>query len=398
MDYIVRKLEQVITSVLENNKSILLLGPRQVGKTTLMGRLPTHHYISFINPQHRQEYEKNPSLLTAQIEALAEKTSKKLLVVIDEVQKVPSIMDVVQDLIDRHIAQFILSGSSARKLRKQSQINFLPGRVIVLRLDPLIFSEIPKNYYLEDLLLYGSLPEIATTIDSAQKLQLLDAYTVTYLEEEVRAEAIVRNIAPFARFLELAASESGQLVNFTKLSQEIGVAHTTIASYYQVLEDCLIAERVEPLIKTKTRRKLTKSAKYLFFDLGVRNAAMGLTHIAMRDSTSWGKLFEHNIGLELIRSLHLLNLRAKLYFWRDANNGPEVDWVIQYGEKYIPIEVKWTDSPSLKDTKYLQVFMQEYQVDKAYVVCRVRQPAKLAENIYAIPWQELEDYIIKELK
>lgn len=388
MDYINRLLLPLIRATLARHKSILLLGARQTGKTTLINQLAPDLSVSFIQPAVRLAYEQNPSQLAGEVTALAESVSHKLLVCIDEVQKVPEILDVVQDLIDHQVADFILTGSSARKLRSGNKVNLLPGRVVLFHLDPFTYTELetmqPK---LEDLLLYGSLPGIALLNKPQYKEQDLSSYVTTYLEEEIRSEALVRNVGQFARFLNLAAAESGNIVNFSKLSLEIGVAHTTISSYYRILEDCLVAERIDPLLKTKMRRKLIKSSKYVFFDLGVRRLA---ADEGVKLPPSYiGSLFEQWVGLELIRYARLSEQRAKVYFWRDAA-GPEVDWVLVKEDEYIPIEVKWTDRPSAADIKYLQLFSQEYSETKvAYVVCRVARKIKLADNIYAIPWQDL---------
>ena len=145
---------------------------------------------------------------------------------------------MAQDLIDRGRANFILTGSSARKLRRGARINLLPGRVAALRIDPFSLLELPAKD-LHERLLYGSLPGILSVGNNVDRETDLESYVTTYLEEEVRAEAVVRNLGDFARFLELAASESGGIINLRKLSQEIGVAHTTIGAYYQILEDCL---------------------------------------------------------------------------------------------------------------------------------------------------------------
>ena len=386
--YIRRLIEPKLYAALQRGKSILLLGARQTGKTTLISKISVQLAISFINPAVRQRYEQNPALLISEVEALAENTKHRPIVVLDEIQKVPEILDSVQDLIDRHIAQFVLTGSSARKLRKGTRVNLLPGRVVVLKLDPLTFKEITaNNVNIDVLLIYGTLPGIFTNAELKDREIDLLSYVSTYLEDEIRSEAVVRNVAAFGRFLTLAAEESGELVNFSKLSQEIGVAHTTIASYYQILEDCLIAERVDPFIKTKFRRKLIKTSKYLFFDLGVKQACSeDNINIAPREL---GKLFEQWVGLELIRYARLSEVKTKIYFWRDAD-GPEVDWVIVKNNVLIPIEVKWTDKPKINDAKHLSVFLHEYaNSDKAYIICQVPRMLKLADNIYALPWQKI---------
>lgn len=187
------------------------------------------------------------------------------------------------------------------------------------------------------------------------------------MEDEIREEAAVRNIGAFVRFLELAASESGNIVNFNKLSQEIGVAHATIAGYYQILEDCLVAEKIEPLTYTKTRRKLTKSAKYLFFDLGIRRLAA--EEGVQLPQKILGQLFEQFIILEFIRRARMLVNKFKVFFWRD-HSGPEVDLVLEKDNEYIPIEIKWTTSPLFADCRHLKIFQQEYPSKKGFETVR----------------------------
>lgn len=392
--HINRLLTPLIQKRLDRGKSILFLGMRQIGKTTLLQHIKSDLYLSFIQPQIRLRYEKDPSQLTNEIEAIAEITKSTPLIILDEVQKVPIIMDIAQDVIDRRIAKLILTGSSARKLKRGENINLLPGRVIPLYLDPFTYEEISTHQPdINDLLLYGSLPEIFLTKDNSEKNELLDAYVSIYLEEEVRAEAIVRNLANFARFLELAASESGFTVNYQKLSQEIGVAHTTIAAYYQILEDCLITYRIEPFTKSKTRKKLAKTHKYVFVDLGIRRIAAGEGEHLPR--AYMGHLFEQFVGLELIRNSHLLTKRTKIRYWRDPD-GPEIDWLIDHPEILIPIEVKWTDRPTMNDAKHLMTFLQEYpNAKRAYIVCRIPRNQKLSEHIYAIPWQNIKELFLE---
>lgn len=394
MNYIERAIEPIIHQTLERGRSILLLGPRQTGKTTLLQKIPSQYTLSFIQPSVRQKYERNLALLTQEIEALTVPiSSHPPLVLIDEVQKIPEVMDAAQDLIDRKKAQFLLTGSSARKLRR-SQTNLLPGRVIALHLDPLMALEYSKPS-LEDRLLYGSLPLMYQSTDTASREADLESYVTTYLEEEVRAEALVRNLGTFGRFLELAAAEAGAVVNFRKLSQKVGVAHTTLMDYYQILEDCLLVERIEPYTESKTRKKLTRSQKYLFFDLGVRRVAAkeGLHP----PQASWGLFFEQWVGLELIRMLRLKQPKASLHFWRDPA-GPEVDWIVRRENRLIPIEVKWTEAPTSDDIKHLGIFLREYpNARQAYVVCRTPRPLIMAKNIVALPWQNLPTILTETL-
>jgi predicted AAA+ superfamily ATPase len=339
----------------------------------------------------RQRYERTPQLLGAEVEALAEGTrGRKPLVVLDEVQRVPELVDSVQDLIDRRLACFVLTGSSARKLRRGPGVNLLPGRLVPLRLDPLSLAErLPKT--LEEALLYGSLPGLALSADQASREEDLRAYTTLYLEEEVRSEALVKNLGAFSRFLQLAALEAGNISHFRGIAQELGVSHTTVAGYYEILEDCLIAERIEPLSESRTRKKLTRSPRYLFFDLGVRRAAADEGR--RLPPRVLGALFEQFVGLELLRATRGVSAPHRLRFWRDPD-GPEVDWIVVGDDRLVPVEVKWSDAPAERDARHLQTFLSEYpKAREAFVVCRTPRRFKLAPRITAIPWQEIHSLV-----
>jgi uncharacterized protein len=389
MTYIHRLIEENIRETLARGKSILLLGPRQTGKTTVFTQQirPDISY-SFAKASMRQRYEQNPALLESELEEQIRSYAKPPIIFIDEVQKIPRVMDIAQYLIDTKAAQFILTGSSARKLKTGKDLNLLPGRVVALTMTPLLYDEMPDpKPKLEDILLYGSLPGIRTEINEAVRETDLYSYVTTYLEEEIRAEAAVRNVGHFSRFLEVAAGESGKQLNFTRLSQDVGISDTTIANYYQILEDCLITTRIDPITLSQTKRRLIKSPKYLFFDLGVRracaNEGVQLPQKLMAD------LFEHYVGNELVAHGQLMSRQIKVKYWRDTA-GPEIDFVLDAQHHYIPIEVKWSTNPSTSDTKHLKKFMQEYaDVKLAYIICRTPRRYKIADKIIALPWQEI---------
>jgi predicted AAA+ superfamily ATPase len=282
---------------------------------------------------------------------------------------------------------FLLTGSSARKLKYHAgEINFLPGRVRLFRLDPFSLSEW-NDVKIEDLLMYGSLPEVLLTEHMYDREEFLRSYVETYLEEEVRKESLVRRLDSFVRFLELAAIDSGKISSFNHISKQLGVAHTTIASHYQILEDCLIVDRIAPYTKSLTRKKLMRSPKLLFFDLGVRRIAAG----EGIDPTPerYGELFEHWVGLELVRSSRM-NAKDQVMYWRDPD-GPEVDWIYKRDSELTPIKVKWTDKPTPAHAKHLELFISEYPklAKKGFLVCRVKTRKKLTEHVDAIPWNEL---------
>jgi len=309
------------------------------------------------------------------------------LIFIDEVQKIPAVMDMAQHLIDSQKAQFILSGSSARKLKTGTNLNLLPGRVVSLHMTPLLYQEFSSfNLSLEHILLYGTLPGIMNDADAQSQEIDLYSYVSTYLEDEIRAEALVRNIGSFSRFLEIAAGEAGKQLNFTRLSQDLGVADTTIANYYQILEDCMLTLRIDPISESYTKRRLVKSPKYLFFDLGVRrvcaNEGTGLPKKIMAD------LFEHYVGNELVYQSQLRSPQIKVRYWRDTA-GPEIDYVLDIAHCYTPIEVKWNDKPDMNDARHLRKFMDEYQTDLAYIVCQSPNRYHLTQNIIVLPWQEI---------
>lgn len=397
MHYIKRLLQNKIKKIIAQDKSVLLLGPRQSGKTTLLEHeINADLSYSFLIPETRRQFELSPDSLIKIIQGFVQsrsQRSEKPLVLIDEIQKIPALMDVIQYIIDKKLANFILTGSSARKLKYHSQgTNLLPGRVIVVRLDPLCLSEIPSPFpLLESLLSHGSLPEIILRNDPQFSSELLTSYVNVYLEEEIRLEANIRNLPNFSRFLTYAAIESGNTININNLSQEIGVSRYTIEEYFQILEDCLIVEKINPVSHQTTRRRLAKLPKYLFFDLGVRRIAAGEGE--KFPQKYWGNLFEQFIGIELLKLIHIYLPNAKLLYWKD-HAGPEIDYVLAYHHQYLPIEIKWTNKPGNMDANHMIRFMHEYDcVQPGLIVCRVNQVMEIQKNILAIPWKDLPKFI-----
>lgn len=384
MPLVSRSIELRLNKALKRGKSILLLGPRQTGKTTLVKSIKADLYINLARPATRQAYERDPARLTREVEAIR---SSSPLVVIDEIQKVTPLLDAIQDLIDSQVAHFILTGSSARKLRRD-EANLLPGRVVILRMDPLLYSEMADlSPSLKDLLIYGSLPQIILEKSEEHREEDLFSYVTTYLEEEVRSEALVRNVSAFSNFLQLAALESGKISNFQNLSKDVGVSHQTIVEYYQILVDCLVAERVEAFSQSRTRKRLIKSPKFLIYDLGVRRLAAG----EGKDFPEkyLGDLFEQWAGLELLRHMRKYPMKSSLLFWR-TQSGAEIDWIVDRENQYTPIEVKWTESPRVHDARHIHSFIEEHPNSTGgYIICRAPRVQKLSENVTALPWQEL---------
>lgn len=390
---------------LKRGDSVLLLGPRQTGKTTLsnklLDRLPrkTEYYLQ--DPTMRLELEADPGKIIRQVEAI----SGHVTVFVDEAQKIPELFDAAQYLIDKKKANFILTGSSARKLRRKG-VNLLPGRINRFYLDPLSWAELgfikeniirplrmeninkKANYSIEETMVYGSLPGIVIAKES-ERANRLRSYSEIYLEEEIRAEALSRKIGSFSKFLELAAAESGTSPNFTKLSNESGVSSPAIKEFYQILEDTLVVERIEPFLRN-ARKRILSSPRYYFFDLGVRNALARLPLSKNLVNAQKGILFEHAVILELTRRIRSLGKNYKIYYWR-TSGGAEVDCVLDLGKEIIPIEIKYSKNVSSSDLKGLEIFLKDYRklVRQAYVVTLDGRKEKIANKIIRIPWDEL---------
>jgi predicted AAA+ superfamily ATPase len=279
-------------------------------------------------------------------------------VVIDEVQKIPELLDEVHRLIEKLRLRFLLSGSSARKLKK-SGANLLAGRAWRTELLPLTFKELGPHFNLGKMLRFGALPRVW---DSREPSEELNAYIDLYLKEEILQEGIVRRLAPFSGFLRLAALSSGQILNYQALSQEIGVSAPTIREYYSILKDTLLAFEVEPYRKTKKRRPVSTSKIYLF-DPGITNA-LGEIEAVDRASNLYGERFEQWIAMELRAFISYTRLKKPLCFWRSLQ-GHEVDFVI--GNE-VAIEVKSTQKVSVKDLRGLQSLKEEGLIKGFFLV------------------------------
>jgi len=399
-------MDQSIQQVVRKGQSCLILGPRQTGKTTLvkkcMADVKNLMEYPLQIPEIRIEMERDPSAIIRQVQA----RSGRPLIFMDEAQKVPEVFDSIQYLIDEKLASFIVTGSSARKLRKKG-VNLLPGRVKAFRLDPMQWNEFGwledfddalfrmpnintvKGYSFEKHLIFGSLPGIVSLPDDQERSDLLKAYTPTYLEEEIRAEALSRKIGRFGRFLELAAQESGTNPNLTKLSLESGISVPTVKEYFNILEDTLVVEKVEPYLKNARKRILT-TPRYYFFDLGVRNALARLPLTEELINVDKGKLFEHAVILEIIRRIRAMKLDYKVCYWR-TGGGAEVDCVIDTGSAIIPIEIKSGSKVALSGLRGLSSFIETYKdkVKHAYVITAGRLPEKLTDKITVLPWRFL---------
>ncbi|MBI3866907.1 MAG: ATP-binding protein [Verrucomicrobia bacterium] len=391
----------------------LLFGARQTGKSTLLNSLMPEDVLRFnlADPHERSRHLANPGEFAQACRSLPS-DRKGQFVFVDEAQSVPSIFDAVQMLYDADKSRwrFVLCGSSARKLRLTGA-NLLPGRSFVHHLFPLTLAEQPVKearlahaatplpfpwsdgnaakhpfpaWDLLTRLAYGGLPGIVTA-DQQDRAGLLRGYAFVHLEEEIRREALVRDWGAFVRFLQLAAAESGQILNYANISQEAGISQPTVKGYYQLLEDMFVGVRVSAYAKSP-RKNLLATPKFLFFDLGVRHAAAGLNPSPDLVKANPGAVFEQWVGIELWNRLQYLG-GGKLYHQR-TRDGAEVDFIIEQRGRLTPIEVKWTENPSVSDARHLLAFLNEKpkEAKHGYVICRCPRPLQLHEQITALPW------------
>jgi predicted AAA+ superfamily ATPase len=353
-------------------KSHFLLGPRASGKTTLIqNSLKNAQIIDLLHVKTFSSLVRNPSIL----EELIIDSNK--IVVIDEVQKLPSILDEVHRLIQKKKIVFLLTGSSARKL-KHGGANLLAGRAREARLFPLVSCEI-ENFNLERILNHGGLPEI---YDSNEPDEDLAAYVDTYLREEIKAEAVTRNVSAFAEFLDACAISNGQEVNYESFSSDLQVSPSTLKNYFQILEDTLIGFSLLGFTKTK-KRKSTSRAKHYLFDLGVTRHLAKIGRIEAGNKI-FGDFFEHFIILEVRAYLSYMRNKSPMCYWRSTSQF-EVDLII--GEQ-VAIEIKATSNPSDKHLKGLRALKEESLLKDYYLVCNCDQKRVTVDGILILPWKD----------
>jgi predicted AAA+ superfamily ATPase len=357
--------------ILDKN-TFFLFGPRGTGKSFLLRKeLPADVFsINLLDSSLYLKLQANPSLLKEII--LAKKVKK---VVIDEVQRLPELLNIVHLLIEENHIRFVLTGSSARKL-KSGGANLLAGRALRRELFPLTWKEI-KKFDLNRYLKYGGLP---MSYFSEDPEEYLDVYVNTYLREEIQAEGLVKKLPAFSQFLQMASTTSGELLNFTSISNETGVSSKTIKEYYSILEDTLVGFMVEPWIKS-VQRKPIQTAKFYFFDTGVKNT-LTETRDFTEKSDLWGKSFEHFIAMELRAYLsYQLKNKYRLQFWRSTSHF-EVDFVIG---THAAIEVKATTKLKSDDFKGLLALIEENKFKKYYLISN--DPLeRVVENIVCMRW------------
>lgn len=380
---------------LPQSRNLFLFGARNTGKSTLL----THTFESkkvfwkdLLDPDLEEKYAKDPNSFKYEVMALNDEISH---VIIDEIQKLPKLLDIVHQLIESTNKTFIMTGSSAGKLR-YGGANLLAGRAFIYNLYPFSALEIEKDFNLDDALRWGTLPAIIYKMQSEEdKIRFLQAYAQTYLKEEVWLEQLIRKIGPFRKFLEVAAQCNGQIINYSNLSKDVGVDDKTIKQYFHILEDTLMGFMLEPF-HGSFRKRLHSKPKFYFFDPGVCRALTRTLSVPLKKfTTDYGQAFEHFIILECIRLASYYYPEYRFSYIRTKDD-VEVDLVVERpGKKVLCIEIK--SAETIQEHK-LSAFMNlAKDIKNSEAICICQEPhAKKIADIMVLPWMDaLKMYFTK---
>lgn len=371
--------------ILPRNRSFFLFGARNTGKSTLVEeQFPREKclWLDLLNTNTEAKFLANPESLFDMVEALPDNISH---VVIDEVQKAPKLLDVVHRLLKNKKRYFILTGSSARKLKKGGA-NLLAGRAFVYHLYPLTFIELDKSFDLDIALNWGTLPDISSFSSDAERTEFLMAYAHTYLKEEIWLEQLVRSLAPFRKFLEVAAQCNGKIINFSKIAREVGVDDKTVKLYFNLLEDTLIGFFLEAH-HNSVRKQLSGKPKFYFIDTGITRALARQLEVPLNQGTNaYGNAFEHYVIAECIRLASYLRYQYKFSYLRTSAD-VEIDLIIERpGKTTVLIEIKSADDIRSDMLTYFKKITEDIKNSEAF--CLSNDPyAKKFDHVLALPWQ-----------
>lgn len=364
---------------LSSGETCFLWGPRQTGKSTLLKSLfPKATRYDLLLSTEYQRLLHEPGLIREYcLGAGLDGDNQVEPVIIDEIQKLPALLDEVHWLIENKGLRFILCGSSARKL-KRGHANLLGGRAIRYEMFPLVSPEI-NDFSLINALNSGLIPRHYT---SRYPLKLIQSYIGDYLREEIAAEALTRNIPAFSRFLEIAALSNGEIISYSNIASECGVSNPTVKEYFQILEDTLIG-RYLPAFRRRKKRRLVLSPKFYFFDLAP------VIHFARRGevipgSELFGRAFEHFLHMEITAHSSYSEKFYPVYFWK-TSSGLEVDFIM--GDHEIAVEVKGTNQARPKHLKGLRGFREEYKTKHSFLVSLDERTRITEDGIEILPWQ-----------
>lgn len=348
-------IERILQIENELDSSIFLFGARQTGKTTaLLMQLPDAIYIDLLDTDTKNRYMRRPAILYELLHDKPERT----LVIIDEISEVPELLNEVHRLIVRCDHIFILCGSSARKLKRKGR-NTLGGRALPVYMYPLVSAEI-DDFDIDHAVSYGMIPSHYLAKNPSRRMA---AYIDIYLKEEIKEEALVRNLSVFQRFLEVAALTDGEIVNNNNIAQDCGVSAVTVSAYFDILVDTLIGYRI-PAFRKVMKRRLVQAPKFYYFDIGVANHLLHRKEL-VRGTTDYGHAFEHLVIQELYAWLHYTHSDEELFYWR-TYTGLEVDAVI--GDARVAVEIKSVEEVLPRHLKGLKAFGEEYPQSRRIIV------------------------------
>jgi predicted AAA+ superfamily ATPase len=350
-------------NLLKDN-SFFLFGARGTGKTTLLNdsfSATEAIRIDLLDPSIHAKLEANPASMQEMIQAAI---LDKRWVIIDEIQKVPALLDLVHLMIERDKIRFALTGSSARKLRRGAA-NLLAGRAFVFKLYPLLANELAENFVLEDAMAWGTLPTIWNTNNLQSRSLYLQSYAETYLREEIVAEQVVRKLAPFRRFLNVAAQMSGKIINYSKIASDCATDASNVRNYFQILDDTLLGFFLEPFHQS-VRKRQSQSPKFYFIDTGISRALAGQLDLPLRVSTSlYGETFEALV-ISQIRAHLEYSLSQYQISYLKTKDGAEIDLIIERaGCQTLLIEIKSSTSIRREDLNNLNRFANDMTSCKA---------------------------------
>ena len=369
-----------------HNKSFFLFGPRGTGKTTwVKATFPKAIYLDLLEAELFNDLLANPQRL----ENFIPKDFKDW-VIIDEVQKVPELLNSVHRLIERYKYKFILTGSSARKIIRNKGHNLLAGRALTYSLHPLTALELKSNFDLKHSLKYGCLPCAYT---EKNPKAYLESYVKTYLEEEIKQEGLTRNLSAFSRFLETASFSQGSILNISEIARESAIERKVVENYFHILEDLLIACRI-PVFTKRAKRRVVSHPKFYFFDTGIYSTLRPMGPLDTPEEAE-GAACETLLFQELNALNSGLGLGYNIYYWRTSNN-IEVDFIL-YGTKGIKaFEIKRGRRVSKDTLRGLKAFIKDYPMSKAYFIYGGQRYMR-EDNIEIIPidtfFQKLPDIL-----
>ena len=381
-----RHIKRIATLTKEH--SLFLFGARGTGKSTLAeSTFPKAKvlYINLLDALEEDKFASNPTALINEVDALPESIK---YVIIDEIQKLPKLLDSVHLLIEKYKYKkyFILTGSSARKL-KMAGVNLLAGRAFVYKLFPFSYLELEQSFNFSDALRWGMLPEIQQINSDDDKMRFLQAYAQTYLKEEIWAEQLVKKLDPFRKFLEVAAQCNGKILNYSKISRDVGADDKTVKSHFQLLEDTLLGNVLEPH-HNSFRKRLFRAPKFYFFDIGVARALAKTLSVAPNPGTSYyGELFEQFIIVECLKLINYFHSEYQTTYLKTASD-LEVDLVVERpAQPTLLVEIKSNSNVRPEDLRNLQTISTDFK--NAEAICLSQNiRAKKIGNVMVYPWQE----------